>query len=117
MFNTFLIMEFYGRAPKLFAATMELFEKNRELFHVTYLVQQAFNTNEIFINNGYLFWRARKIDNIDWYKFTSKDNFTSFILTEMSKYDPNEPNMENGYSKLVKELKDTDKAILFDDYI
>lgn len=72
-----------------FLEIVDLFESNPELFYVTYLVQQADNTQVIQRNNGSVYWLSQKLKNQDWYKFTSYERFIQFMYGEMKKVESN----------------------------
>lgn len=88
-----------------FLEVIKLFKSNPDLFYAKYIVQQAFNTRVVSDENGYVFWHSMK-HRPEWYKFSSRQKLESFIYTEMEKYNPDEPLIENGYKEFIALVED-----------
>lgn len=86
--------------------------KGIERFKVQYLIQQAFNSNVLSANDGYILWHS-KADKANVSKFTDETKLLTFLLKEFKKYNPKEKEGTNWYKELYDEVKA--KGIKLDD--
>lgn len=93
-----------------FLKLVDLFENNKALFHVKYIVQQGFNVNTFFNNSGYVFWNSQK-NTPERYKYSSREALERFIYAEYEKYNPDEPLTNNAYGLLISELKELNAVV------
>jgi len=62
------------------------------------------DVNTFGINNGSVFWFAKK-NKKEWYRFSTRNDLETFVYSELEKFNPKEPDMENGYKDLLEELR------------
>lgn len=88
-----------------FISVTELLKKkeDRIRFEVLYLIQQAFNTNVLFVNNGFIVWHSKQ--GTPQHKFSDRDKLTNLIHSELLIYNPEDSETSNLYGDLVTELK------------
>ena len=110
--NEFIKHPRYGgiKACKEFLRVVNLFEKNKERFYIDYLVQQGLNKNLIGLNNGFLFWYSQKDQRAEWYKFSTVEDFATFLFTEFDKYDP-EQGLGGAYGEFLQQLKERNAIV------
>ena len=89
---------------KKFDYALALYETNPERFVVEVMVKKAENKGLVTLVNGSVFWHSMK-NRPEMYKFTSWEKFIQYILADMQRYNPAEPNTGNSYETLLNELK------------
>lgn len=85
-----------------FMTAVDNFKNNPLKWEIDYLTAQAFATNLLYIESGFLYWRGHQ-DQPQVYKWKNMDAFKAFIFDEGQKYDPNAGN--SYYADLIEELR------------
>lgn len=77
-------------------------KEGRSRIEAKYLIQQAFNTKVLDLNEGFIIWPS-KVNVATLYKFKDADKFENLILNDMLNYNPEDSDTLNVYGELLKE--------------
>lgn len=78
-------------------------QEGRDRLWVTYMIQQAINSNVISLRDGFYVWHSQS-EHPNVYKLQSLEKLVNFMINEYTLYNPKDKETSNWYYKLYTEL-------------